>query len=196
MDVLSLATSTPADHDNPATRWSLDDMAAVLHAHARARAMSRSTLWRVLDEADRKPHRGVYWLHSHAPAFDAKARDLCARYGNAWRFDEQGRLVIWVDEKTGRQMLQRTHPTPLAQAGKPEQREQESIRHGGRVFIASCVVPTGQVLWHLGPTRTREDFAAHLANVKQQRPAMARDDWVVDNLKTHWSLDVCRLVAA
>ena len=65
-----------------------------------------------------------------------------------------------------------------------------------RVFIASCVVPTGQVRWHLGPTRTSEDFAAHLANVKQQRPAMARSAWVVDNLKTHWSLDVGRLVAA
>jgi DDE superfamily endonuclease len=65
-----------------------------------------------------------------------------------------------------------------------------------RVFIASFVVPTGQVRWHLGPTRTSEDFAAHLANVKQQLPAMTRYDWVVDNLNTHWSLDVCRLVAA
>jgi hypothetical protein len=78
IDVLSLATSTPADHYNPAARWSLDDMAAVLHAHARARAMNRSTLWRVLDEADLKPHRCVYWLNSHDPAFEAKARDLCA----------------------------------------------------------------------------------------------------------------------
>jgi len=77
IDVLSLATSTPADHHRPVTHWSLDDMAAVLRDHARARAMSRSTLWRVLDEADLKPHRCVYWLHSHDPEFDAKARDIC-----------------------------------------------------------------------------------------------------------------------
>ena len=63
-------------------------------------------------------------------------------------------------------------------------------------MIASFVVPTGQVLWHLGPTRTSEDFAAHLADVHRQLPAMARYDWVVDNLNTHWSLEVCRLVAA
>ena len=75
-------------------------------------------------------------------------------------------------------------------------REQEYIRHGVRVLIASFVVPTGQVLWHLGPTRTSADFAAHLADVRQQLPAMARYDWVVDNLNTHWSLDVCELVAA
>ncbi len=55
IDVLSLATRTPADHHNPATRWSVDDMTAVLRDHARRQAMSRSTLWRVLDEADLKP---------------------------------------------------------------------------------------------------------------------------------------------
>jgi hypothetical protein len=196
IDVLSLATRPPADHHCPATRWSLDDMTAILRDHARARAMSRSTLWRVLDEADLKPHRCVYWLNSHDPGFDAKARDICALYVNALRFFQQGRLVICVDEKTGMQILQRKHPTQPAQPGKPAKREQEYIRHGVRVLIASFVVPTGQVLWQLGPTRTSEDFAAHLADVHRQLPAMARYDWVVDNLNTHWSLDVCRLVAA
>jgi transposase len=196
IDVLSLATSTPADHHRPVTRWSLDDMAAVLRDHARARAMSRSTLWRVLDEADLKPHRCVYWLNSHDPEFDAKARDICTLYMNALRFFQQGRLVICVDEKTGMQILQRKYPTQPAHPGKPAKREQEYIRHGVRVLIASFVVPTGQVLWHLGQTRTSEDFAAHLADVYRQLPAMARYDWVVDNLNTHWSLEVCRLVAA
>ncbi len=171
-------------------------MTAVLRDHARARAMSRSTLWRVLDEADLKPHRCVYWLHSHDPGFDAKARDLCALYVNALRFFQPGRLVICVDEKTGMQILQRTSPTQPAQPGKPEKREQEYSRHGVRVLIASFVVPTGQVLWHLGPPRTSEDFAAHLADVRRQLPAMARYDWVVDNLNTHWRLEVGRLVAA
>src|SRR2546428_14126436 len=48
---------------------------------------------------------------------------------------------------------------------------------------------------HLGQTRTSADFATHLANVVQQLPAMQRYDWVVDHLHTHWSLEVCRLVA-
>jgi hypothetical protein len=51
------------------------------------------------------------------------------------------------------------------------------------------------VLWPLGPTRTSEDCAAPLADVHRQLPAMARDDWVVDHLNTHWSLEVGRLVA-
>src|SRR5205085_6887713 len=83
---------------------------------------------------------------------------------------------------------------PMA-PGQPEKREHEYIRHGVRALIASFVVATGQVVWNLGQTRTSEDFATHLANVVQQLPAMQRYDWVVDNLNTHWSLEVCRLVA-
>ena len=50
-------------------------------------------------------------------------------------------------------------------------------------------------MWNLGPTRTSTDWALHLANVVHQLPDMQRYDWVVDNLNTHWSLAVCRLVA-
>ena len=74
------------------------------------------------------------------------------------------------------QILQRKYPTQLAQPGQPEKREQEYIRHGVRALLASFVVPTGQVLWNLGMTRTSEDFAAHLRTVVAQLPKMARYD--------------------
>jgi hypothetical protein len=154
--------------------------------------MSRSSIWRLLEEADLKPHRSVYWLNSHDPDFEAKAHDLCSLYLNALRFFEQGRMVICSDEKTGMQILQRTYPTQPMAPGKPEKREHEDIRHGVRALIASFVVATGQVVWSLGPTRTSEDFATHLATVVQQLPNMQRYDWVVDNLNTHWSLEVSR----
>jgi hypothetical protein len=51
------------------------------------------------------------------------------------------------------------------------------------------------VLWNLGKTRASPDFVAPLAHVVQQLPTMNRYDWVVDNLNTHWRLDLCRLVA-
>jgi hypothetical protein len=83
-------------------------------------------------------------------------------------------LVIGVDAKTGRPILQRKYPTQGARPGQPEKRAQEDIRHGVRAFLASFVVPTGQVVWHLGTTRPSEDFAAHLRPVVTQLPAMAR----------------------
>jgi hypothetical protein len=194
LDVMTMATRKPARYYCPATRWSLDDLVAAL-AQGHPATMSRSRIWRLLDEADLKPHRSVYWLNSHDPDFEAKAHDICSLYLNALRGFEQGRIVICSDEKTGRQMLQRQYPTQPIAPGKPEKREHEYVRHGVRALLASFVVATGQVVWNLGQTRTSEDFATPLATVVQQLPAMQRYDWVVDNLNTHWSLAVCRLVA-
>ena len=151
VDVLSMATSKPATYHCPATRWSLDDLVAAFHQQRLPWTMSRSSIWRILDAADLKPHRSVYWLNSHDPAFEAKARDICQLYVNALRFYQQGRLVICADEKTGMQILQRAYPTQPMQPGKPEKREHEYIRHGVRALLASFVVPTGHLVWNLGP---------------------------------------------
>jgi hypothetical protein len=194
LEVMSMATRKPTTYHCPATRWSLDDLAAALQQH-RLETMSRASIWRMLEEADRKPHRSVYWLNSHAPDFEAKAPAICALYRNALRFYAQDRVVICTDEKTGMQILQRQYPTQPIVPGKPEKREHEDIRHGVRALIASFVVPTGRVVWNVGETRTSADFAAHLAHVRTQLPTMRRYDWVVDNLNTHWSLALCRLVA-
>lgn len=103
--VVNLATSQTDAHDRPATRWSLDDLAATIINEAYHRVMSRATIWRVLDEADLKPHKSVYWLNSHDPDFDQKAQTICQLYVNAPRLYEQGQLVICSDEKTGMQIL-------------------------------------------------------------------------------------------
>ena len=163
LEVVTLATSQTAEHDCVASQWSLDDLAANLINRHADETMSRSTIWRVLHEADLKPHRSVYWLNSHDPDFDAKAHDICQLYVQAPTLYQHGELVICCDEKTGMQILQRKYPTIPAQPGKPEKREHEYIRHGTRCLIASFVVPTGQVVWDLGVTRTSVDFAAESA---------------------------------
>jgi DDE superfamily endonuclease len=196
LDVISLASSIPDPADAPATRWSLDDLAAALiNRAAHDRAMSRSTIWRTLDQADLKPHRSVYWLNSHDPDFDAKALAICKLYLDAPAMYQRGELLICCDEKTGMQALGRPHPTQPAQPGQPVKREQDYIRYGTRALITSFLVATGEVIGDLGPTRTSLDFAAHVEHVAGQFPEIAGCDWILDNLNTHWSLDVCRVVA-
>lgn len=196
ISVLSLATNLPEIQGQVATRWSLDDLAAAIVNQAHHEALSRSTIWRILEQGDLKPHRSVYWLNSPDPDFQPKAEAIGRLYVDAPRLYEQGRLVLCVDEKTGMQILERKHPTQPAQPGKPEKREHEYIRHGARALIGTFVVPTGQLVWNLGVTRTSEDFVAHLRNVVDTLPKMERYDWVLDNLNTHWSLEVCDLIGA
>jgi transposase len=162
----------------------------------RVQPLSRSTIQRILSQADLKPHKSVYWLNSHDPDFDAKARSICRLYLDAPRlFQEEGRLVLSSDEKTSMQILGRPYPTQPAQPGKPEKREADYERHGTRVLMTTFCVPTGKVVWDLGQTRTSIDWADHLKHVVGQLPDMRQYHWVVDNLNTHWSLEVCLLVA-
>ncbi len=118
-DVVALATRQPGEGHCPATRWSVEDLVGARRHQPAAPAMSRSTLWRMLDDPDLKPHRSVYGLKRHAPDCDTKARDLCHLDVNAFRFSQDGRLVIGVDAKTGRPMLQRKYPTQGARPGQP-----------------------------------------------------------------------------
>jgi hypothetical protein len=158
--------------------------AQLVNRHA-DEALSRATVWRILRDADLKPHHSVYWLNSHDPDFDTKARAICALYVQAPQLYRQGHLVICTDEKTGMQILQRKYPTQRPRPGHPEKREFEYVRHGTRALFASFVVPTGEVLWDLGPTRTSADFAGHLLRVGARFADWERITWVVDNLNTH-----------
>src|SRR6266446_8375189 len=192
---ISVASTLPHDHDRTVTRWTLKEIVATLLEALATDSISRSSIWRILHDVDLKPHKSAYWLNSHDEDFDAKAQTICQLYAKALEAYQQGRLVICCDEKTGRQILERKAPTKPAQAGRRERREHEYIRHGTRVLINSLAVATGQIAWTIGTTRKATDFVTHLQQASQRLPRMKRSDWVMDNFNTHWSLDICRLVA-
>ncbi len=192
---ISVASTLPHDHDRPVTRWTLNEIVATWLEALATDSISRSSIWRILHDVDLKPHKSAYWLNSHAEDFDAKAPTICQLYAKALEAYQQGRLVLCCDEKTGRQILERKAPTKPAQAGRRERREQEYIRHGTRVLINALAVATGQMAWTIGSTRTATDCVAHLTQAYHCLPALHRYDGVMDNLHTHWSLAVCRLVA-
>jgi transposase len=195
VQVISVASALPHEQDRPVTHWTLDEIVRTLLDTLHTPSISRSSVWRILHEIDLKPHKSEYWLNSHDEHFDAKARAICQLYVHALEAYHQGHLVICCDEKTGMQVLERKAPTKPAQPGRRERREHEYIRHGTRVLINSLAVATGHIAWTLGATRKTADFVAHLKQVYQSLPPMPHYAWIMDNLNTHWSLDVCRLVA-
>lgn len=108
---------------------------------------------------------------------------------------EQGVHVVSTDEKTGMQALERARPGKPMKPGLPERREVEYVRHGTLCLIANLEVATGRVLAPtLGPSRTEEDFAAHVARTVALAP-QAGWVFVTDNLNTHQSESLVRFVA-
>lgn len=107
----------------------------------------------------------------------------------------EGGHVVSTDEKTGIQALERIHPTKPPRPGLIERIEFEYKRHGTLSLIANFDVVTGKVIVStISPTRTEEDFAAHIAQTIDSDPD---GTWVfvLDQLNTHKSESLVQLVA-
>jgi hypothetical protein len=121
---------------------------------------------------------------------------VCETYRQAPQRHEQGIHTVSLDEKTGMQALERLHPRREMKAGLVEREEYEYERHGTLTLIANFEVATGRVIAPtLGPTRTEEDFARHLATTLDTDPE-AQWIFVADQLNIHQSESVVRLIAA
>lgn len=126
--------------------------------------------------------------------FDREVQVVCEAYQNAPELQAQNVHLVSTDEKTGIQALERTAPTWPMRPGAVERREYEYERHGTLALIANFEVATGKVITpSLGPTRTEEDFAAHVA----QTVALDPDGtwiFIADQLNTHQSASLVEWV--
>jgi len=129
------------------------------------------------------------------PAFDSKCADICAVYRAAAEAEPDAVRTVSIDEMTGIQALERIAPTLPMRPGKVERREVEYRRHGTQTLIAGFDVATGKVQGSIGDTRTEQDFTSFLESLLASAPAQTRWRSVSDNLNTHVSESVVRLVA-
>lgn len=145
-----------------------------------------------------QPHRVEYWLNAKPDdpvAFTTHVAAVCAAYQQAPAVAQDGGHVISTDEKTGIQALERAAPTLPMKPGLVERPEYAYLRHGTQCWIANFDVATGAVVAPtIGPSRTEEDFAAHIAQTIATDPEAS---WlfIVDQLNMHKSEALVRLVA-
>ena len=149
-----------------------------------------------LKESALKPHRIRYWLTPKPdPDFEAKCTGVCSAYLEAPAAAAKGVRTLSIDEMTGIQALERAAASLPMKPGKVERREFEYVRHGTQTLIAAFDVVTGKVQGIVGDSRTEADYVACLeALFATDRHA---EGWkiVCDNLNTHMSEGVVRLVA-
>ena len=120
---------------------------------------------------------------------------MCQTYAEAAPRAHAGEQTVSLDEMTGIQALERNTPTLPMKPGRVERREFEYTRHGTQTLIAAFDVATGEVRGHVGDTRTEADFAQFLQTLVDHDPQASRWHVVADNLNTHQSEAVVRLVA-
>lgn len=103
--------------------------------------------------------------------------------------------MVSVDEKTGMQARERLHESKPVRPGLIERIEFEYRRHGTLCLIANFDVATGKLISpSIGPTRTEQDFAAHIEATLDTDP-QAGWVFVADQLNTHYSATLVELIA-
>jgi len=117
--VISLACTKPKNHGLAAELWTLSALARFVANHAvdagfpRLANAVKTTVWRILNEHDIKPHRIRYYLEKRDPDFDRKMREVLMIYQDVSLFpagatDDDSPTPIYtisVDEKPGVQAI-------------------------------------------------------------------------------------------
>ena len=194
--IVALACELPIESGRPITHWTQEELALEVIKRGIAKHISPRSVARFLNEANLQPHRMRGWLTPKQDEnFDEKCLDICGTYKKAIKRNEQGEKTISIDEMTGIQALERAAETKPMIPGKPEYQEFEYIRHGTQTLIAGFDVATGQVIGEVGDTRTEEDYANFVQSVILTESSDTSFHIVADNLNTHVSESMVRLVA-
>jgi DDE superfamily endonuclease len=172
----------------PLSRLSTTDLAAQAR-QVLGKAISPSTVWRILATDAIKPWRYKYWLFPRDPHFAEKAGRVLDLYAGSWQGTPLGpkEYIISADEKTSIQARLRCHPSLPPAPGRALRVEHESERGGALQYLAAWDVRRGLVMGRCEPTTGSEPFGRLVTQVMEQKPyrRAKRVFWIVDNGSSH-----------
>jgi transposase len=194
--IMALALRAPKEFGRSVSHWALTELTAEVHKQGISKTISRSSVARVLAEADIRPHKSRYWLTPKIESqelFDERVYEICEVYRNSLKSKD---TITWsVDEKTGIQALEFINPSKPVKPGMPEKIEFEYKRHGTLCLTPSFNVATGKVdEFQIRETRNEQDFAEHIEKSIKKADGK-KIIFVSDQLNTHKSETLVRLIA-
>jgi len=181
--VIGMACGKPADFGAAyRNTWTLDSLLECYRERfPDLDPMSRTSLVRILSQANIRPHKMKVWLHSPDPLFREKVTEICNLYLSA----PEGSVVVCVDEKPGMQALGRKHPVKQPARGRDGRRDHEYIRNGTRKLIAAFDIHTGRVYGEVRPNRTAQDLVEFMEALAELLPGK-QVHVIWDNLNIHY----------
>lgn len=186
--VKAIACEAVSQAQLPLSRLSTTALAARAST-ALGRAISPSTVWRILDACAIKPWRYEYWIFPRDPRFAEEAGRVLDLYAGSWEDKPLGRkdYIISSDEKTSIQARIRCHPTLPTGPGRVMRVEHEYERGGALQYPAAWDVRRGHVLGRCEERTGIESFGRLVEQVMKAEPYRSADRvfWVADNGSSH-----------
>lgn len=209
--VVSIACIQPKELGLAAELWSISALARYVSEHAepsgfpRLTGAGKSTIWRILDENQLKPHKISYYLEKRDPDFDRKMREVLIVYRDVSLYAEgavhEGRpnpiYTVSVDEKPGVQAIGLTAPDLPPVPGKAPtlSRDYEYVRHGTVSILAGIDLHTGHVFAQVEDRHRSREFIALLQSIDAYYPPQAIIRVVLDNHSSHISKETMAYLA-
>jgi len=172
--VEEVVTATLEQTPKNATHWSRKSMAA-------KSGLSESTIGRIWRKFELKPHVADRFKLSTDPLFVEKVVDVIGLYHNP----PEKAVVLCVDEKSGMQALDRSHPVLPMMPGMPERRTHDYVRHGVTSLFAAFNIADGTVISQTYRRRRAVEFKKFLVAIDKAVPEELDVYLVCDNLSTH-----------
>lgn len=201
--VVSIACTKPKDHGMAAELWSISALARFVSERAEAAGFARlasvgkSTVWRILDDNDIKPHKIRYYLEKRDPDFDRKMQEVLMVYRDVSLY-AQGAVhdarpnpiyTVSVDEKPGVQAIGLTAPDLPPVPGKAAAigRDYEYVRHGTVSILAGIDLHSGHIFANVEDRHRSVEFIGLLKQLDAHYPDEAIIRVVLDNHSAHIS---------
>jgi transposase len=168
-----------------ATHWSVRSMAA-------AAGISRSSVHRIWQAHELKPHRVKTFKVSRDRRFTEKVEDVVGLYVNP----PDKALVLSVDEKSQIQALDRTQPGLPMKKGRAGTMTHDYKRNGTTTLFAALNMLDGTVIGECMPRHRQQEFLRFLKRIDKETPALLDLHLIVDNYSTHKTAKVQRWLNA
>jgi transposase len=201
--VVSIACTKPKDHGLAAELWSISALARFVSERAEAAGFARlagagkSTVWRILDDNDIKPHKIRYYLEKRDPDFDRKMQEVLMVYRDVSIYAEAAVhdarpnpiYTVSIDEKPGVQAIGLTAPDLPPAPGKAAAvgRDYEYVRHGTVSILAGIDLHSGHIFANVEDRHRSVEFIGLLKQLDAHYPAQAIIRVVLDNHSAHIS---------
>jgi len=199
--VKHIACYKPLEFGYPEELWTQSKLAKHIRDHCvddgypNLSSVSKSTVWRILDEDGMKPHRIRYYLERRDPEFHEKMRKVLMVYKEIQMAIEtdtrDGTVTLSYDEKPSIQALGCTvDDKPMTLEHGFVSRDSDYIRHGTVTLLAGMNLVTGEIIPLVRETHNSSDFIDFLKLVDRTYPDAESIRMVLDNLSTHSSKEV------
>ena len=172
--VAAIVAATLQTKPKGSTHWSCRTM-------ARAQQVSPSTINRVWQEHNLKPHRTRSFKLSRDIKFLEKLTDVVGLY-----LDPPDRsVVLCIDEKSQIQALDRTQPGLPLKKGRCGTFTHDYVRHGTTTLFAALDILEGKVIGQCFPRHRHQEFLRFLRQLDDEFPEKLKLHLVLDNYGTH-----------